>query len=65
MRSRPTITQKRLAGPQGNRADLHEQLVEQTLIMELAHQLPASNDPDVLAGSRHDPGLVDWEARRG
>ena len=52
--------QQRLARPECHRADLHEQLVEQAVIVELTGQLAAADDPDILAAGCRDHLLVHW-----
>jgi hypothetical protein len=50
--------QQRLARAERDRAHLHVQLVEQSLIVELPGQVAAAHDPDVLARGRRAHRLM-------
>ena len=51
--------QERPAGAEGHRRDVGDDLVEQPGVGELAGEVAAADDPDVLAAGRRDHLLVD------
>src|SRR5690606_9739811 len=46
--------QQRLPGPERDGAHLDEQLVEQAVVVKLAREVAAPDDPDVLAPGRRE-----------